>query len=91
MNDSDLTKRAREVLAGLGRAQTAVIKTLAESLPHLAEDGGWQRTPWPRAADRLAVRGVVDLSTHSGRATPTTYRLTDLGREVARLIAAGES
>lgn len=72
--ESDLTKRAREVLAGLGKAQRADVVSLSER-------GGWQPA---RTGYRLYELGVCERSS-------TRYRLADLGREIARLIAAANA
>lgn len=71
MSDSDLTKRAREVLTGLSPAQRDSVRRMSVGSLWL----GYVRT-----TDALERRGVC-----------WARRLTDLGREVARLIAAGES
>lgn len=70
--ESDLTKRAREVLAGLTETMRRDILRVAELSEGIALRTG-------RALRRRDVVGV-----YAGRLG--LWKLTDLGREVARLI-----
>lgn len=102
MADADITARAREVIARLSRGRKSkTIAGYGHMLAYCSRADGWRdehgyrlgrATLLGRRANLLARAGLVEFGpvtfVRSGmRQTHNAYRLTDLGREVARLLA----
>lgn len=80
-SDSDLTKRAREVLAGLTPSKLNAIVCVVGAEGHCL----WSR----RLHSELLRKGLVERKGLDGTRDYDVALPTDLGREVARLIAEG--
>lgn len=98
--ESDLTRRAREVLAGLTKEQRIAFRRITYAV-QFHSDRRWPRgsalhtwaTSGPSSAsERAAVpKPLLDSIKSAGLAVLDRegWNITDLGREVARLIAEG--
>lgn len=82
--ESELTRRAREVLAGLTKPQRSII-AVAGCRVRAADVEAPDWIPGGRSYRSLAALRAVGLIEQVGQ----LRNRTDLGREVARLIAEG--